>query len=65
MDKPEELEKNDVVVLGVLKATIVLVLDSSFCYLFNYNEKLHVKNCNKINLTGCIKSDVRLYWGTF
>ena len=65
MDKPEEVGKNNIVVVGVFKTAIVLVpaVDSSFCYLVSYNEKLQVKDCNKIDLTGCIKSDVRLYWG--
>ena len=36
--------------------------DLSFCYLVSYSEKLQVKDCKIIDLTGCIKSDARLYW---
>ena len=45
MDKPEEVGKNNIVVVGVFKTAIVLVpaVDSSFCYLVSYNEKLQVR----------------------
>ena len=35
MDKPDELEKNNLIILGVFKAAIILALNvnSHFCYL--------------------------------
>ena len=64
MDKPDELEKNNLIILGVFKATIIVVpnVNSHFCYLVSYNERLQLKACKTIYLSTCINNDIRLYW---
>ena len=64
MDKPDELEKSNLIILGVFKATVILSpnVNSHFCYLVSYNERLQLKACKTIDLTSCIRNDIRLYW---
>ena len=51
--KPKELEKEDIVIRGIFKTTIILApkTHSKFCYSLTYNERLDLKVCKKVDLT--------------
>ena len=59
--KPKELKKEDIVVGGIFKTTIIVApkTHSKMCYSLTYKERLDLKVCKKIDLTGYFDKKIR------
>ena len=59
--KPKELTKEDIVVGGIFKTTIIVApkTHSKMCYSLTYKERLDLKVCKKIDLTGYFDKKIR------
>ena len=59
--KPKELESEDIIVGGIFKATIIVApkTHSKVCYSLTYNERLDLKVCKRIDLTGYFDKKIR------
>ena len=62
-DKPKELRNENVVVLGIYKAIIILSnkMDSNVLYFLNFNEKLQLKDYKRLDLTIYINGEIAIY----
>ena len=59
--KPKELEKEDIVIGGIFKTTIIVTpkTHSKFCYSLTYNERLDLKVCKRVDLSGYFDTKIR------
>ena len=59
--KPKELEKEDIVVGGIFKTTVIVApkTHSKVCYSLTYNERLDLKVCKRIDLAGYFDKKIR------
>ena len=71
--KSKELEKENLLVYGIFKSTIILIddyyqndhIDAEFIYFLSYNDKLQLRFWKKIDLTVSSTSPIEIYWGYF
>ena len=59
--KPKELEKEDIVIRGIFKTTIIVTAKThlKFCYSLTYNERLDLEVCKRVDLTGYFDKKIR------
>lgn len=62
-DKPKELRNENVVVLGIYKANIILSnkMDLNVLYFLNYNKKLQLKAYKRLDFTTFINFEIATY----